>query len=494
MSLIQSMKTRIAARIWPTVGAAMNRVNSAIAGRGSVDTLGSSWMGELFRVTYERQQIHKDIALMDESDELVSFALGAIASRALGYEDRSIDAFTVSVHTKDGKVHEDAQEIVDNLIERCELRHEAYQIIRKGVKFGNEAREVVWDLSQDFPMVDHIQHLPEHTIWPNKTPRGQRLPGYVQRPEFMPPGASEVAFDEAEMILFTYGEEENYLGTPLLKSARKNWKRLSLALDSTAMARLIRAFMKMVHRVPVGSDWSPQQKKQALEDYKSVMTKRQIFDQSQGSITEEAWPATVSTDLYLTDDGSGRGDVTMLDPENAQLQNITDIEHFTDRLIAATTVPKRYFPFANSTAKLSEGGGTAEDKHFAATLMMCQMMLKRGYEKLFKLELAARGIDTSNIKFDWTMAAINTTDMFRVSQTEVNNMQSLTSLLTIYPEFRLEVSTILKEFTLISEAAKAILGKIELDPDYKIPTKGGGQDDRIQMPGLGAGPEARKRV
>ena len=266
-----------------------------------------------------------------------------------------------------------------------------------------------------------------------------------------------------------------------------------MALDATAVARMIRAFVKLIHNVPVGKDWTPNQQLAAITNYRNAMTRRPLYDQTDDATTQENYPISVNTDFFIPNDGTGKAGVEMLDPENAQLQNIADIEHFTDRLIAATTVPKRYFPFANSTAKLSEGGGTAEDKHFAATLMMCQMMLKVGYEKVFRLELAAHGIDPESVRFDWTMAAVNTTDIFRVSQTMLNNIKSLQILLQLYPEFRMQSSTILKEYTTLSDNAKSVLGKIELDKEYK-PQGPGAVSPRTTLPALGAGPEGRTQI
>ena len=402
------------------------------SGRASAFADAIGQFNRVFQQGYERAQVHRDMHKMDRDDEIVKFAFDTIASRSMGFPDPTVNCFNVTVQSKDSGDEqgiEQANEIVQDLIERLGLRNMsggAWQIIRRGVKWGNDPYEIVFERDKDggLERIGLLKPLPEHTVWPNVGPKGDRMPGYVQRMPQMPSTEGGVAFEEYELVLFTFGDEDGYLGTPLMVASRKNWKRLNLAEDSTALARLTRAFAKLIHRVPVNSSDSNDKKNQAIDDYMDKMGKVKIWDQSDETIGMMGNPTDVLTNFYIPDDGTNRGGVEMLDPENAQLQNIKDIEHFQDRLIAATTVPKRYFPFEGSTPKLSEGGGDAEDKNFACTLLMTHAMLQAGLNKLFSIELVLHGIDPREYRFVYAMAPLNTADLLKAAQTAAAKAES----------------------------------------------------------------------
>jgi hypothetical protein len=478
-----------------------SEVNAGTA-KGITDPGFVDWLSKRFTQSYERTQVHKDMGRMDKDDDIVTFALDAIASRALGYEDPTIDGFTLLLEpteTGNQTTAKKAQSLVNDLIKRCDLRQEGWQILRRAVKYGNEFRSIGIDWTR--PGIAVIKQLPEHTIWPNIDQQGNRVPGYEQATDWTGGTVPVVKFDEWEVVHFHFGELDGYLGTPLLGSARRNWKRLNLAEDMTAVARLVRAFVKNVHHVPVNKDWDPVRQQRALQDYKDAMTKRNVFGQDTGGLEREPWPQTVYTDFYIPDDGTSRGGVDMLDPTNTQLTNLRDIEHFRDRLITATRVPKRYFPFEGGAPKLSEGGGQSEDKHFACLLMICQMMLKTGYERVFNLELILNGIDPAQVRYVWRMARINTTDALRGAQTDLSKARTFEALVGKYPEILEYPDIVFREWTTVSDVSAERLGKIKPpEPAAAPPPISGGGNGKggppatIQLPGTGVGPEVRSKV
>ena len=432
---------------------------------------------------------------MDKEDEIVKFALNTIASRALGLEDTTLDAFTVDVQAEedidgnkaDESVIKQARWELKQLNKRLNIQNESWQIVRSFVKFGDEIREILIDT--DTMDIVGLKHLPEQTIIPNTDERGNRIPGYTQVLEQNVSGAP-ITFAEWEILQFSFGEIDGYKGSPLLDCARKNWKRLNLAEDSTALARLIRAFSKFIHKVPVNSSWDTPRQQKTIDEYKAKMTQLKEFSQDPASYGEASWPMTVSTDLYLPDDGSGKGGVEMLDPENAQLQNIKDIEHFVDRLITATHLPKRYFPFEGSTPKLSEGGGNSEDKNFACLLVMCQNIFKQGISKLYDRQLAMKGIDPNSIRYVFRMADINTIDQLRMAQTELSLAKTLELLTGQFPGMGEKVSVLLREYTRMSDASLAEMENVK----YVPPVAKTAIDNRVQLPGTGAGEDVRSKV
>lgn len=472
---------------------------AAEVGRGFASEIACAMSGLIkFSSSNERSSVHRDMHRMDREDEIAQFAFNTIASRAMGYPDPTVNSFTVVVEsTKPGNKRQvkDAQAIVDDLIDRLQLRPKAWQIVRRGVKYGNDFQEVLFERDEQGTAlrISGLKTLPEHTVWPNTNERGDRLPGFTQKADFL--GGKEIRFEPYEIVHFLFGEEDGYLGTPLLKCARHNWKRLNLAEDSTATARLIRAFAKWLHKVPVNSDWSKQEKQDAIERYKQQMLKRPVFNPDVTSVEFENNPMDVSSDFFIPDDGSKRGGVEMFDPENAQLQNIRDIEHFLRRFINATTVPFRYFPFEGSTPKLSEGGGNAEDVNFACTLLMCHQMLQQGYNQLISTELVLHGIDVTNLRFIYRMAPLNTTDLLRAAQTDAAKARTLDLLSKQLPGIVDHPDVILREFTSLSDASvEKLLGDENLSKPRAGSEDGNKSDPRVQLPGTGTGAEARTKA
>lgn len=499
MSLLQAVTTRTRAVINAFVG---NTVNAAVsAGRGVVDLLSGTLFGAISRVSRDRTRIHKDMDQMDKDDPVVSFALSTIASRALGLEDPTLDAFTVTAQPEtreDGTFVDDATITranwrIRSLIKRLSLQNESWQIGRRLPKYGNENREVVIDYEN--MRVGAFPVLPEHTVFPNIDQNGHRIPGYTQNAQSF--GKGMVSFEEREIVHFAFGEIDGYVGTPLLGCARKMWKRLNLAEDATAQARLTRSFMKLVHKIPVGASDTPESQKQKLKDYKDAMSTRPLFNQDLESLEREDWAQTVSTDLYLPDDGTQRGSVEMLDPENAQLQNIEDIKYFLDRLICATHIPKRYYPFESGNSKLSEGGGNTEDKNFACLLVMVQNVIKQGFSKLFDIELILAGINPEDVRYVFKMADINTTDQFRISQTRLNDAKTVELMSKVVPGIRNHIDVIVTEYMRLGDASNTkLLSDKKLGEGAPIDTGAPSTDTRprVTMPGAGAGSDGRTQV
>lgn len=484
-------------RLRAAVSAFRNAGSSSLVGIGSAVASTFDYASRMFRVSSERAQIHKDMERMDKSCPLTSFALNTIASRTVGMEDPTLDAFQVTVEADplfDGEAIsadkiKTAQMEINRLTQRLDLRPESWQIARRTPKFGNEFREVVidWDKLE----VADFKLLPEHTMWPNVDKAGNRIPGYQQRLDGNVAG-KPIEFTDFEVIHFAFGELDGYLGTPLAGSARKNWKRLNMAEDVTAIARLIRAFVKFVHKVPVRGQ-SVKDDQEAITAYKDKITKIGVFNQDAKSIENWEAPTDVKSDFFIPDDGSKRGGVDMLDPRNDQLKDMTDVEYFRDVHIAALTVPKRYYPFESATPKLSEGGGSSEDKHFACTLMLLQMILRKGFAALFDRQLLLKGIDPRSVRYIIRMGDINTTDQLRTAQTQLALSKVAQAWLEMYPEMRGKLNVMLREFGRLSDASLSVLSAMEVSDTKPVdPTEKPAIDDRTSLSDPGNSGERMK--
>jgi hypothetical protein len=460
-----------------------------VTGRGSaVASMYLQQLARMFVVSPERNRRHTDMDTMDKNDPIVKFSHDTIANRATGMEDPTLDCFQVAVEADtaydfpaDESTVSTAQSEVNGVIRRTNLRPEMWQTGRRTVKYGDEFREVLFDGDT----IVGLKLLPEHTMWPLMDDKGNRIPGYEQR--LVNNAEAAIIFGEFEIVHFSFGEQDGYLGTPMFGCVRKDWKRLNACLDMMVFARLSKSFARWIHHVPVNTNDSPDSKQKTIDAYKEKTTKAPMYNTTSESVEKWEVPEGLMTNHYVTDDGSGKGKVEMLDPQNAQLQHLADIEHILDRVITASGIPKRYFPFEGSTPKLSEGGGSAEDKHFACTLMFVQMILKKGLAEIFDRQLILKGIDPRSVRYVIRMADISTSDQMRNAQTQVALARVAEIWLKQYPELR--------EFMKISDPSSAALStvKVEPKPEPVVPTAIPVPDGRVQLPGEGE-PAGRMKV
>jgi hypothetical protein len=474
------------------------RGQTGLTGRGSAVASSQDQFSRMLQVSYERSQIHRDIQRMDKTCPIISTSHSIYADRSTGMEDPNLDVFQVAVEPATQSDHpanqgtvDRSQSEIDALIRRTDLRPELWQVARRTPEFGNEFRENLIDGDE----IVELKLLPEHTMWPLMDARGNRIPGYVQRLEN---GISDpIAFSELEIIHFKFGELDGFLGTPLFGCARKDWKRLNMSEDVTAIARLESLGARWIYDVPVGTNDPPEKQQAAINAFKANMTQMDYWNQSNNSIEKWETPKGIVRDVFLPNDGSNRGGVTMLDPNNTQLTNLADLEYFLNRLITASRIPKRYFPFEGSTPKLSEGGGTSEDKHFACALMSLQMSLKQGMTQLFDRQLLLKGIDPSSVRYVIRMADINTTDQLRRAQTQVAAIKAMQILLAEYPELREELPVMLREFAQMSDASFSTLSKVKVEPKPEpvvpVADPNPAPDNRTPIPGMG-NPDAKANI
>jgi hypothetical protein len=469
-----------------------------IVGKGLASATSMIALARIFTVSHERNKVHKEMDRMDKECEITKFAHDAIASRTVGMEDKSVDSLVVMVQAEEqpddtqvsDSVIKRAQHEINQLIKRTNLKFESWQIVRRNIKYGNEFREVLIDAKTND--IVGLKLLPEHTMWPRMDERGNRIPGFEQRLDGITGGLKPIEFADYEIIHWSFGELDGYIGTPLMACARKTWNKLQMMENATAIARMRRAFMRFVHHVPISTDWPLADRQKAIDVYKEKMSMLSIFNTSSGGMEMQEDPSSVSTDFYIPDDGTKRGGVDMLDPGNAQLQNLSDLEYFRDRFLTATTVPKRYFPFEGSTPKLSEGGGNAEDVHYAATLRLCQMILKQGLASIFDRQLLLKGIDPGLVRYVIQLGDINAENQLTRAQTQMTAARAMDLILSKYPEFRENVAVMLRNYTSMDDASISQLLKVEIK-DLPEPNKSGADDKRVDIPGKG-NPNAKGKV
>lgn len=360
-------------------------------------------LGEnIWQIRNDRASVYYDLNRMDENDTLISTGLDVISECTTCYEDIEEDGFQWELDT----VNLGAMKVLEDLKERLNLGMECYHIVRGYVKFGEEFREVVVNNNME---IVGFRSLPGQTMFPNMDERGNKTSGYHQLPNLNMPG-NKIEFQEWQIVPFVYGPRCGWFGTGLMKPARRTWKRLDKMQDGMAIARLIRAYDKLVHRVPVRPEWTKERQEKAIGDYKARMTKVQALDNS-SNVTFRNNPFTVETDIYLPDDGSNRGGVEVLDAKNTQLAQIQDVQHHQNLLLARLKVPRKFLNMGpGQKGIISDGSTAAEDVQFARTLRNVQAILRHGLYRLAWLALFLQGYDARALGLRIRMAKISTMD------------------------------------------------------------------------------------
>lgn len=405
-------------------------------GTGVADTSCASSTDQLWRVQFGRRSVYRDLQDMDEQDPIISTALDVLADCVTGYENVQKDGFDWELRKSSRR----AYRVLEDGKTRLDLGTEAWHVTRGFVRNGEEYREIVMD-EQD--RVVKFKSLPAYTITPKTDEWGNQVPGWLQYPDVGGgygsfAGRKPIPFESWQIIDFVYGARRGHYGTGLMMPARRTWKRLQQIEDGMAIARQLRAYDKLLHRVPVRPEWSETRVQQAIQNYKDSMTRRKVLD-SIGNIRLTNRPLTVETDIYIPEDGTRRGSVDLVSASNVQLSHIADVEYHQKLLLARTKVPRKFLNLGRGEkGVLTDGSLTAEDIQFARTLRTAQAVLRRGYLQLGALMLFMQGFDARELGLTIRLAKISTTDALqdaKIALTWAQTAEILSRLLgTLPPE------------------------------------------------------------
>jgi hypothetical protein len=399
----------------PDDGLPASRTSQMSPGDMSRDT----WLNNsIWKVDAARRAVYQDIENMDDNCEITSQALDTLAEVAIGLEEEFHEAF--SVVCDDQRV----QTILNALVHRLNLRREAKDIIRKMLKHGNEFREIVVaeDSTGQLKIFRLKEDIPCFQIYPNIDEYGNLDPKYpwIQKASDRP-AEKEIKFLPWQLAHWKYGEKVRKLAKPFLQSARRNWKRLQFLEDSMALGRGSRAYMKLIHFVPVLPRQTAKEHEAAIKQYKQNMKTKEFWSWAQGKKASLENPLSVETDYFLPDDGSGRGRIEVVDPKNSNLQNIDDVIYSQSKFICRTGVPRRRLNIEGAkTSSLNQGEGKDDDKQFVRKVRDIQYAFMEGLSFIFNLELMLHGINPFNKDFmpiyTIEMSKVNAEDEYRKAQ------------------------------------------------------------------------------
>ncbi len=380
----------------------------------TVDYGGMSIVPHQWKVAQDRKAMYKDIENMDRNDELVSTALDITATNAVDYIQNEDDGTTVRFRFR--SKNKEVENILTDMQYRLDLDDIAYQLARDLPAHGSVFREPVID--QSVPQLMLLKQTIPYHIWPKTNEKGDKLPGWIVKVEadVYSGGGCELA--EWQILPFIFGAKRGYLSIPPLASARAGFQRLQKMEDGMAVARLVRAYDKLVHHIPVEKTQSASEMKMALRNYKDAITKRKL-ETTDGQMNQLDNPLDVQTDFYILDDGSKRGGVDLLSSNNAQLGNLNDVYFGREKLLARLRVPVSLLQIQSSmkTHLKSTGGGSSDiEIQWNKYLRSIQAVIRRGFSRLADMELQLHGISPMRGLYTIEFAPLSTEDPMEDAQ------------------------------------------------------------------------------
>lgn len=396
-------------------------VRDSLVTTGLTNSESLAAMANAWRVHQTRKSVYQDIERMDSEDEMVATALDIIADCSVSYTDTS--GFHFKIRSENPRV----QSVLHALERRLDLDNEVWQICRDMVKHGNEFREIVID-RQAMKIIGFKQTI-SFQIYPKTNKRGDKMPGWVVKEDgdiYMSNG-KEMELEEWQICPFIFGAKKGYLSVPPLAAARRNWTRLMKMEDGMAVARLVRAYDKIIHKIPVKENQSGTEIMAHIRQYKDNIQKRRLID-SDGFMTQTDNSLDVQTDFFLPDDGSGRGGVTLLSANNTQLGNLNDIMYHREKLLTRLQVPIAYLQITSAQKTHVSAGASSQkadvELQFARMLRRVQRHLLKGIHRLCDLELMLQGITPEEGLYNIEVTEINTKDLKADAEIELTYAQA----------------------------------------------------------------------
>jgi hypothetical protein len=205
-------------------------------------------------------------------------------------------------------------------------------------------------------------------------------------------------------------------GVSLIDSARWIWKRLMMLEDAEMVSKLTRAPARFAFYVNTG-DLPIREAHAEVRRIRNEYRKKKLINPATGQLDFRFDVLSPHDDFWFP--VSSGGDGTKVDvlagPDYSMIESI---EYFRTKLVAATSVPRRYLG-------LEEGGlqpASREDVKFARAVMRLQREVRNGLKDVVRTDLAILGIDPDSVSFDLRMTVPSY--IFELAQIEVRTGQA----------------------------------------------------------------------
>jgi hypothetical protein len=345
----------------------------------------------LFDLDPARQNKYKDYEEMDEEIVELSSALDIYADFITAADSETGEVYSVELAGEEKKNNiADALEKIDSDLQ---MKQRVWFISRHIAEYGETFYE---NIASEEKLVD-IKYLPEEEMFLNydlKTGRQRKDIPYIQRD--LDSWAIIAQFEPWEIVHFKVGEDDYGVDYSVLAKLRRTFRILRMLEDSLLKTRVSRSGQRGVYKVDA-TGMGEMETARYIRHLKILNRRRRFFSEG-GKMRTEADPLAQLDDIYIpVRKGGAESDYTIVGGGDTSLGEIRDVEHFHNKLFAATKVPKAYLGYErdiNAKSTLIQ-----QNIAFARAIKRQRFALATGLKKIYKIGLSMQGIDS--FSFEW---------------------------------------------------------------------------------------------
>jgi len=368
---------------------------------------------------YQRKALWRDLELMDKDDAIIARGLDFISRVSTQFvEGEKPTGFLVNAP-------ENEETLLAPLVRS--LQRESFEFVRYMVKQGDMFTEVVVDESMTvsqlkmFPYSYQIEkNTDEFGRLLNGDPKvamDKRVSGFAAYDQLSDTGQLLAAFNKWQIIQFSFGNKQglNY-AEPHLGPAVSVAKRLRAIEDGLAVARLTRAYPRTVHKIPIPASVNKDEVAKKIKEYKEMAgtdtTVPYDTTSAEFKVASKEAPPAVDTAFFiprfwLPDGKTVDGDVTSLEADNPNLQNLEDVYLLIRRLLAAIGVPADFLNLAVGQKSFIDKASPERREAFLYLCCAVQTAYQVGLQWALEFQLLLHGIPPWDAQFEIVMPQLN---------------------------------------------------------------------------------------
>lgn len=253
-------------------------------------------------------------------------------------------------------------------------------------------------------------------------------------------------------------------GKSILYDLFKIYREVKLLEDSILLSRVTRSALLRIIQVEVG-DMAKPQVHQLLSRIKAVFEQKTALDAGVG-MAEYNNPGPVENNIYQPTRGGLGGITSSTLGGDYNVGQLTDLEHWTNKLFAGLKTPKQFLGFTDDAAGFSGGESLMRiNSNYANTVKRIKNAYIQGVKTLINMFLVDKGLLSYVNKFTIKMVSPSTTeDVERVGiqQTKLGVISDIMNLLgdITNPTKKLELVKALLSETVTNENFLHILQEV----------------------------------
>lgn len=222
-------------------------------------------------------------------------------------------------------------------------------------------------------------------------------------------------------------------GQSMLYDAFKIWRELTLLENSVLLNRVTRSSIVRIIGVEVG-DMPKHMVQPHLQGIKRLIEQKSALDAG-NSLNEYTNPGPVENNIYIpTHDGDGAITVQTLGGD-VNVGQLTDIDHFRDKLFGSFSVPKQYFGYTEDGAGFNGGQSlTIISSRYAKRVIRIQNTIIQTLTDAINIQLLDKGMSNYINKFKIKMMPPVTQDDIDRRANLSEKIQSASDIMNLLTE------------------------------------------------------------